>query len=81
MMKKKYWLGLIPLLLFYLAGCSPSINLDFLGQEKMQEVILVESRAKAKITVIDLEGVISSNQGGLFSREGDALSRVYQRLE
>ena len=81
MMKKKYWLGLILLMLFYLAACSPSINLDFLGQEKMQEVILVESRAKAKITVIDLEGVISSGQGGLFSREGDALSRVYQRLE
>lgn len=81
MMKKKYWSGLIPLMLFYLAACSPHFHLDFLGEDKMQEVVLVPSQAKAKITVIDLEGVISSSQGGLFSREGDALSRVYQRLE
>jgi len=68
-------------MLFYLAACSPHFHLDFLGEDKMQEVVLVPSQAKAKITVIDLEGVISSSQGGLFSREGDALSRVYQRLE
>lgn len=62
--------------------CAPHFHLDFLGKEKIEEVTLIESRAKEKITVIDIEGVISSLTGkGIFSREGDLLSQVYYRLK
>jgi len=75
---------LIPLLLSLtvLAGCSPQIHLDFLGQEKLAEVVLVPGPAKDKVLMIDVEGVISSAiNTSLFSREKNAVSRVYERLE
>jgi protease-4 len=75
---------LIPLLLIMtaLAGCSPQIHLDFLGQEKLAEVILAPGPAKDKVLMIDVEGVISSViNTSLFSREKNAVSRVYERLE
>jgi protease IV len=65
-----------------LASCSPNIHLDFLGQEKLAEVTLIQSPAKDKVLVIDIEGVISSViNTSLFSREKNAVSRVYERLE
>jgi len=65
-----------------LTSCSPNIHLDFLGQEKLVEVILVPGPAKAKVLMIDVEGVISSVvTTSLFSREKNAVSRVYERLE
>jgi len=65
-----------------LTGCAPHIHLDFLGKEKVQEVVLVKSRAKEKILILDVSGlIITSLNPGLFEREGDILSRVYYRLE
>ncbi|MBC7348765.1 MAG: signal peptide peptidase SppA [Candidatus Aminicenantes bacterium] len=80
-MNKKHLIWLILITFFYLAACSPRINIDFLGQEKLQEVVLVESGAREKVLVIEVDGVISSESGGLFSREGNVVSSVYQRLE
>jgi len=65
-----------------LAACSPRFQLDVLGEEKIQEVMLVPSAAREKIVVIDVEGTISAVEDrGLFAREGDILSRVYYRLQ
>lgn len=70
------------LIITALAGCSPIIHLDFLGQEKLAEVTLIQSPARAKVLMIDVEGVISSViNTSLFSREKNAVSRVYERLE
>jgi len=67
---------------FALTGCSPQIHLDFLGQEKLQEIVLIPSSSKEKILMIDVEGMISSvADSGLFSREKSPISRVYARLE
>ena len=75
----------LPILVFVAAGlaaCSPNIHLDFLGQEKLAEVVLVPSRAEDRVLVIDVEGPISSyaNQG-LFTREKSSVAQVYERLE
>jgi len=75
---------LVPLLslLAVLAGCSPQIHLDLLGQEKLEEVVLVPSPAREKILMIDVEGTISESGGqGLFSREKNPVAQVYSRLE
>jgi protease-4 len=73
---------LIPIVLALAAACSPRFQFDLLGQEKIQEVVLVPSAAREKIAVIDVEGTISAvADRGLFAREGDILSRVYYRLE
>lgn len=63
-------------------ACSPHVHLDFLGKETIREVVLVESTAKEKIVMIDLDGVIGMGDGsGLFSREGDLVSRIHYRLK
>ena len=65
-----------------LSGCAPHIHLDFLGEEQVQEVVLIKSPAKEKILILDVTGLISTTLNpGLFEREGDILSRVYYRLE
>jgi protease-4 len=65
-----------------LAACSPHIHLDLLGQEKLAEVVLVPSPSPDKILMIDVEGLITSTvDTRLFSREKNAVSRVYERLE
>ena len=65
-----------------LSGCAPHIHLDFLGEEQVQEVVLIKSPAKEKIIILDVTGLISTTLNpGLFEREGDILSRVYYRLE
>lgn len=65
-----------------LAACSPHVHLDFMGKETIREVVLVESRAKDKIVLIDLDGVIGmGGNSGLFSREGDLVSRIHYRLK
>jgi protease-4 len=76
---RKYWPMLVGIVLTA-AGCS--VRLDFLGESKMKEVLLMKSPAKEKVLVVDVEGMISSIQpGSVFSREGDVLSRVYARLQ
>lgn len=65
-----------------LSGCAPHIHLDFLGEAKVQEVVLIKSPAKEKILILDVTGLISTTLNpGLFEREGDILSRIYYRLE
>lgn len=64
------------------SACSPQIHLDVLGQEKLEEIVLLPSPAKDKVLMIDVEGMISSLAGGgLLSREKNAVSRVFERLE
>lgn len=78
----KKFIGLILILFFVTWGCAPHIHLDFLGKERIEEVELVKSKAKEKILLIDIEGLISSMVSpGYLEREGDILSRVYFRLE
>lgn len=65
-----------------LAGCSPQIHLDLLGQAKLEEIILLPSPAKDKVLMIDVDGLISSTvDTGFLSREKSAVSRVFERLE
>jgi len=78
-MKKS--IGLILIISFF-AGCAPQFHLDFLGKERIEEVVLIKNRAKEKILLLDVEGIISSMASpGFFEREGDILSRIYYRLE
>jgi protease-4 len=76
---KKHWLWMAGLA-FFAAGCN--FRLDFLGEDRMQEVVLVKSPAKEKVLVVDVEGMISTLEpGSVFNREGDVLSQVYARLQ
>jgi len=76
---KKYGPMLLVILLAA-AGCT--FRFDVLGEDKMQEVVLLKSPAKEKVLVVDVEGMISSlKPSGVFSREGDVLSQVYVRLQ
>ena len=72
----------LALIAMALPACSPQVHLDFLGQEKLAEIVLVPGPEKDKVLVIDIDGVISSSAGGgLLAREKNAVSRVYLRLE
>jgi protease-4 len=74
--------ALIPVLAIALAACSPQIHIDLLGEEKLQEVVLVPGSAKEKVVMIDVDGMISSAvETGLLSREKNIVSRVFERLE
>lgn len=76
---KKHWPILIVIVLAA-AGCA--VRVDFLGESRMQEVLLLKSTAREKVLVVDVEGMISSMEpGSVFNREGDVLSRVYSRLQ
>jgi protease-4 len=69
-------------IILVLSACSPHIHLDFLGTDRIREVVLVESKAKEKILVIDLNGPIGINQNpGILKREGNLLSTIYYRLK
>ena len=54
--------ALVPLFVIVaaLAGCAPHIHLDFLGQEKLAEIVLLPGPEAKKILMIDIEGVIST---------------------
>ena len=70
------------ILTIVLSGCSPHFNLDILGKEQIQEVVLIESRVKDKILLLDIGGLIATSmKTGVFDREGDILSQVYFRLK
>jgi protease-4 len=78
----KRTLVLVPLLAGALAACSPQIHLDLLGEEKLQEIVLVPSPAREKVLMIDVDGMISSAlDTGLLVREKNVISRVFERLE
>lgn len=64
------------------AACSPQIHIDFLGTEKLQEVVLVPGPEREKILMLDIDGMISSYvSGGLLAREKSSVAEVYGRLE
>jgi len=72
----------LPIIMTALSACSPHFHLDLLGRENLEEILLAPSPAKEKILIVDVEGVISSTlDTGLFSREKNAVSRVFERLE
>lgn len=74
----------ISILILVISGCAPHIHLDFMGKDRIQEVVLSESKAKTtnKILVIDLNGTIATQTGGgIFDREGDLVSKIYYRLK
>jgi protease-4 len=79
MRKTRVVLGALGLLFGFLA-CH--FHLDFLGVDKIEEVTLLPSKAKERILVVDVAGMIGTlGQNNLLSREGDILSQVYYRLE
>ena len=67
-------------LLLLAAGCT--FRLDFMGEDKMREVVLLKSPAKEKVLVVDVAGMLGPlGRDGILNREGDVLSRVYARLQ
>ena len=79
-MKKNLTLTII--MLFLLIGCSPHFHLDFLGEDQLQEVVLIKSKAKEKILILDISGIIGiSSPPSILDREGNFLSRIYYRLQ
>jgi protease-4 len=78
----KRTLVLLPVLAAVLAVCSPQIRIDLLGEDKLQEVVLVPSAAREKVLMIDVDGMISSAlETGIFAREKSVVARVFERLE
>ncbi|MFQ6109804.1 MAG: signal peptide peptidase SppA [Candidatus Aminicenantales bacterium] len=78
---KKYQ-AMIFLVTLFLWGCAAHLHFDFLGKDRIEEVVLLESKAKEKILILDVSGIIGASlRPGLFEREGDILSQVYYRLE
>lgn len=72
----------ILILVIVFAACSPHFHLDLLGNEQIEEVVLIKSPAKEKILLLDISGMIGTTvKPGMFDREGDILSRVYYRLK
>jgi len=59
-----------------------SIHFDVLGKDEIEEVVLVQSKAKEKILIIDVSGIIGMTfKPSLLNRESDIVSRVYYRLQ
>ena len=78
----KKTLVLLTVLAAVLAACSPQIRIDLLGEDKLQEVVLVPSAAREKVLMIDVDGMISSAlETGIFAREKSVVARVFERLE
>ncbi|RPJ02856.1 MAG: S49 family peptidase, partial [Candidatus Aminicenantes bacterium] len=73
---------LVPVLAAALAACAPQIRIDLLGEDKLQEVVLVPSPARDKVLMIDVDGMISAAlETGIFAREKSVVARVFERLE
>ncbi len=69
-------------LILSFVSCAPHFHLDFLGKDTIEEIVLIPSAAKEKILIIDVTGIIGANlKTGIFTREGDSLSRIYFRLQ
>jgi protease-4 len=80
-MKRKINVQIIAIIVV-LTGCSPHFHLDFMGKDRIREVVLIESKARDKILVIDINGPISTAASpGIFSREANLLSTIYYRLK
>ncbi|MBN2200057.1 MAG: signal peptide peptidase SppA [Candidatus Aminicenantes bacterium] len=67
--------------LLSLSGCSLNVNLDLLGTDTLQEVVLLPSAAKEKILMVDVSGVITAGgDGGFLQRGKDPTAMVYAQL-
>jgi protease-4 len=78
MMKKLVYLAVI--LILFLSSCT--WNLDLLGEKEIKEAVLIKSKAKDKILIVDVSGILGTTlRYGLLEREGDILSQVYHRLQ
>jgi protease-4 len=81
-MKEKVIWVIVFIMVLAFSGCAPHIHLDFMGKDQIKEVVLIKSKAKEKILVIDLNGPIAINQKpGILNRDGDLLSKIYYRLK
>jgi protease-4 len=79
MKKIRIWLVFLP---FIFSSCAAHFHLDFLGKDKIEEVVLIKSPVKEKVLLLDISGVISSSSNrGILEREGDVISYVYYRLK
>ncbi len=78
-MKQPFVLSLVCLLC--MASCH--MHLDVLGTNKIEEVTLADSRAKDKILLLDISGLIGvmGDTGFFPTKDGNILSQVYYRLE
>lgn len=77
-MKKLLILSVVLILLFN--GCT--VKFDLLGEKDIKEVVLLDSKAKDKILIVDISGILGTTlRYGLLEREGDTLSKVYYRLQ
>lgn len=64
----------------FLPACH--FHFDFLGQEKLKEVVLVPGPAREKILLLDIEGVITSgSQPNILSPQKNLVARVFEQLE
>jgi len=62
--------------------CRCSLHFDLLGKDTIQEVVLIGSKAKDKILIIDVSGIIGMTiRPSLLERESDLVSQVYYRLQ
>jgi protease-4 len=59
------------------------VHLDVLGTNRIEEVTLADSRAKDKILLLDISGLIGvmGDTGFFPTKDGNILSQVYYRLE
>jgi len=79
-MKNAVWLA--PLVAAALAACSPQVRIDLLGEDKLQEVVLLAGPSREKVLMIDIDGTISSAlETGFLAREKSVVARVFERLE
>jgi protease IV len=72
----------VTVVILFLSACSFHFNIDFLGEDDIQEIEIVPASSKNKILLMDISGVIhSAPDPGLLNKEGDILSRVKIRLQ
>ncbi len=82
MNRKVVFIVVLTIFMLLFSGCAPHFHLDFLGKERIQEVVLIESKAREKILVLDLCGTITTQKRqGILDRDGDLVSSIYYRLK
>lgn len=68
--------------LVVMIGCSPHFHLDFLGQDQITEVVVIQNPSKDKVLMIDISGLITSvSNANVLNREKNILSGIRYRLE
>lgn len=81
-MRRVVPLFLLASLLAAAAGGACRVRIALFGSDSLEEKVLVPSRSRDKVLVIDVDGIISSSGGsGLLSREKSMPARVAERLD